>query len=291
MKIGIMLPLNEVSGAMPDWPEIRARALQAEEGGLDSIWVYDHLLFHFPNKDPERIWEAGTIWSALAAVTTRVELGALVMCTAFRNPGVLAKMAVTLDHISGGRIILGLGAGWHEPEFKAFGLPFDHLVDRFEEACEIIVPLVKQGGTNVTGTYVSAPDCAMLPAPEREIPVLIASFKPRMLGLTAKYADLWNTAWFGDVSAIAEARAAVEAACRDAGRDPSTLEITVGVSVSYEPGDTEIDSKKIIAGTTEEIADAFRRYRDAGVSHLICAVDPLTEQTLSNLAESIRLSR
>ncbi len=128
MKVGVILPLSTDNG-VPSYIQIRAWARAAEAAGLDSVWIYDHLLYRFPDKPPQGIWEGWTVMAALAEATERVELGALVLCTAFRNPAVLAKMAVTLDEISGGRIILGLGAGWHEPEFAAFSLPFDHLAD------------------------------------------------------------------------------------------------------------------------------------------------------------------
>ena len=149
------------------------------------------------------------------------------------TPRYSAKMAVTLDDVSGGRIILGLGAGWHKPEFDAFGLNFNHRVDQFEEALEIIVPLVKKGEVDFTGKYSSAPNCQMLPRPSREIPVLIAGVKPRMLQLTAKFADSWNTAWHGDVSGIAGRRASLEAACAAVGRDPSTLAVTAGLMSGF----------------------------------------------------------
>lgn len=145
MKVGVILPMPEDgdTGETPRYPDIRARALTAERVGLDSIWCYDHLLYRFGEDAPTRgTWEIWTIMSGLAEATERVELGALVMCVPFRNPGVLAKMADTLDEVSNGRFILGLGAGWYQPEFDAFGIPFDHKVDRFEEALQIIVPLL-----------------------------------------------------------------------------------------------------------------------------------------------------
>jgi alkanesulfonate monooxygenase SsuD/methylene tetrahydromethanopterin reductase-like flavin-dependent oxidoreductase (luciferase family) len=130
MKIGVVLPIteDEPSGQPPGYAEIRALALQAEAAGFDSLWIIDHLLFRFPDKPTPGVWEGWTLLAALAEATKRVELGSLVLCTAFRNPALLAKMAATVDEISGGRLILGVGAGWHQPEFDAFGLPFDHRV-------------------------------------------------------------------------------------------------------------------------------------------------------------------
>src|SRR6266511_6421763 len=130
-------------GRMPRWEEVRAFATHAEAIGIDSLWVCDHLISGPPGQPPEGIHEGWTILSALAASTSRVELGQLVMCSSFRNPGLLAKMAVTADTISGNRLILGLGAGWYDPEYDAFGYPTDHRVSRLEQALRIITPLLR----------------------------------------------------------------------------------------------------------------------------------------------------
>lgn len=297
MKIGVILPL----GTRADVPHplryrtVRAMALQAEEAGFDSVWIYDHLIYRAPVDPPGGVWEAWTVFSALAEATTRVELGALVMCTAFRNPAVLAKMAATFDEVSDGRLILGLGAGWHQPEFDAFGIPFDHLVDRFEEALEIIVPLLRDGAVDFTGEHYRAPDCELLPRPARRIPVLVAAFKPRMLRLTARYADRWNTAWHGRVDAIAANRAALEAACAEVGRDPATLQVTAGVSIAYpELGEVPAASgnpDKFLTGGPAAIAAGLRGYAEAGVGHVICAPYPMTPEALNRLGEALAVYR
>lgn len=297
MKIGIILPLGEEEtlGRVISYPEVREIARRAENGGLDSIWVYDHMIFRFPERPQDGVLEAWTVASALAEATERVELGALVLCTAFRNPAVLAKMAVTLDEISNGRLILGLGAGWHEPEFTAFGLPFNHLVDRFEEALKIIVPLVREGKVDFTGEYFAAPNCEMDPPPTRNIPVLIASFKPRMLKLTAEYADSWNTAWLGQVEGLASRRSALDAACTETGRDPKSLEVTVGITVAFpEAGkvpENAGDPEKVISGSVDEVATQLRRYADEGVGHLIAALNPMTGEAVDLLAQAAAKAR
>jgi probable F420-dependent oxidoreductase len=273
VKIGFILPLGEDTdlGRAPTWTEIRDLALQAEAGGLDSVWVYDHLLYRFPERDAMGVQECWSVLSALAAVTDRVELGTLVMPTSWRNPALLAKMAVTVDEISGGRLILGVGTGFHQPEFDAFGYPFDHRVDRFEEALQVIGPLLREGKVDFTGTWVSAPDCELRPAPTRRIPLLIAGRGPRMLRLTATHADLWNMAWFGDVSALAPSRADLEAACAHTGRDPGTLGVTVGVHVALpEALDDAPNPDRVLTGSPAEIAAGLIGYRDAGVEHVIC---------------------
>ena len=273
MKIGFILPLGEDTDLArpPSYAEIRDLALQAEQAGFDSVWTYDHLLYRFPERDTFGVHECWSILAALAGATSRVELGTLVMPASWRNPALLAKMAVTVDEISGGRLILGLGTGYHEPEFAAFGYPYDHRVDRFEEALKVIGPLLREGKVDFQGTYISAPNCELRPAPARRIPILITSRGPRMLRLTAAHADLWNTAWFGRVDGIAPRRTELEAACADAGRDPETLGVTVGVNVTLpEEADDTTDPARVLAGSPEELAASLIAYRDAGVAHVIC---------------------
>ena len=182
MKIGLVLPPGGIGapGHVLSYRELRDYALQAEDLGFDSVWIYDHTVFEFPEQPPQAVLECWTVLTGLAEATQRVELGTFVICTAFRNPALLAKMAVTLDELSNQRLILGVGAGWHEPEFTRFGMPFDHLVSRFEEAIQIIAPLVREGKVDFQGTYYQANTCEMLPPPTRRIPLMIASHRPRM---------------------------------------------------------------------------------------------------------------
>lgn len=278
MKIGILLPLNESPnlGRPPTFQEIRALARQAEEAGFDSIWVYDHLLYHFPGDMTLGIWECWSTLAALAAATERVELGTLVVAALWRNPALLAKMAVTVDEVSNGRLILGLGTGTHRPDFDAFGYPFDHRVSRFEEAIQIITSLLREGSVDFHGQYYDAPDCELRPRGPRPggPPVLVASGRPRMLRLTAKYADAWNTAWYGPVEDIADRRAELERACAEVGRNPATVAVTVGVHVFYRtpgmPPTREVDPDSTLTGTADDVAAGLRAYADAGVAHVIC---------------------
>jgi alkanesulfonate monooxygenase SsuD/methylene tetrahydromethanopterin reductase-like flavin-dependent oxidoreductase (luciferase family) len=296
MKIGLILLLgeDEAIGAPPPYAEIRSNAVTAEASGLDSVWIYDHLLYHFPEKEPQGVWEGWTIASALAEATQRVELGTLVLCTAFRNPAVTAKMAVTLDEVSQQRLTLGIGAGWHPAEFNAFGLNFSNKVDQFEEATRIIAPLVHEGAVDFTGEYVSAPNCIMLPKPSRHIPLMIAGKKPRMMSLVAQYADSYNTAWWGDVSAIEPDRAALRSACDEIGRDIGEIEFTAGVAIRFDellgPPEEALDPQKVLSGTVEQIADGLRAYRMAGVDHVIANIDPLTTEGIEALAQSRELA-
>ena len=165
MKIGYVVLAVEVEelGRAPRYTEAREMALLAEELGFDSIWLYDHFLFRWEGVPTVGIWECWTMLAALAEATQRVELGTLVLCSQFRNPAIVAKMAITLDEVSDGRLILGVGAGSNEPEFKAFGVPFDHRVDRFEEAVRIIKRLLKEGRVDFEGNYYQAADCEITP--------------------------------------------------------------------------------------------------------------------------------
>src|SRR4051794_22994234 len=195
MKIGVAVPLSHEPPTR--YSAIRDFAQRIEARGLDSAWVFDHLLFRRPGQGTAGGWEAWTMLSALAEATQRVELGTLVAATPFRNPAVFAKMIATLDEISNGRVIAGLGAGWHQPEFDAFGVPFDHRASRFEEAVQIIAPLLRDGGVDFDGPYFSPRDCELTPRGPRRTapPLLLAGARPRMLDIVAQHADMWNTAW------------------------------------------------------------------------------------------------
>ncbi len=298
-KIGVVMPIaeDEQLGRPPSFSTIRDLALQAEGSGFDSVWVFDHLLFRFHEGQTVGIYEVWTILSALAAATSRVELGTLVMCTPFRNPALLAKMASTVEEISDGRLILGLGAGWHQPEFDAFGFPFDHKVNRFEEALQIIGPLLRDGHVDFQGKYYSAPNCELRPRGPRPAgpPLLIGAFKPRMLQLTARHADSWNTCWLGHAEALAEPRAKMEAVCAAEGRDPATLDVTVGITLQYPaavaPDAPPSNREKVITGTPDQVAAAFHEYAQLGVAHLICALHPCHNESLTWLAEALSLYR
>src|SRR5688572_21338365 len=202
---------------------IRAIAQQAEMDGFDSIWLADHLLYRYPGQPTRGIWECWTMLAALAEATHRVELGTLVTCNSFRNPALLAKMATTVDEVSHGRLILGVGAGWNEPEYQAFGLPFDHRVGRFEEALQILKPLLHEGHVDFAGQYYQARNCNNVPrGPRSEGPPLMVGCErgsSRMIKLTAQYADLWNTGYMGKPETMAEPLAKIRDACGAVGRD------------------------------------------------------------------------
>ncbi len=297
MRIGVILPIAEDSEQQTtrSYAEIRELATQAEASGLDSIWVFDHLLFRFPDEPTAGISEAWTMLAALAGATQRVQLGTLVLAVPFRNPALLAKMADTLTDISGGRLILGVGAGWHKPEFDAFGYPFDHRVDRFEEALQIMAPLLREGKVDFEGKYYSARNCELRPhrSGSSRTELLVAGGKPRMLRLTARYADSWNTAWLSQADQLDARLAALHSACEEVGRDPQTLSVTVGVNMAYNTGGqgAEETQGKAITGTPEQAAEALLAFARKGVDHVICSVDPMTQESLNWLAETARQFR
>jgi alkanesulfonate monooxygenase SsuD/methylene tetrahydromethanopterin reductase-like flavin-dependent oxidoreductase (luciferase family) len=286
MRIGVVVPMavSDGPGQVPTWPQVRAFGQHAEAVGLDSLWVCDHLLSGPPD---EGIHEGWTILAALAASTRRLELGQLVMCTSFRHPALLAKMATTADAVSGGRLILGLGAGWYDPEYQAFGYPTDHRVGRFEEAIAIIGPLLRGAQVTLAGSYDQVRDAVLRPPPDRPIPILVAAQGRRMLRLTARYADAWNTAWFGlpdDLlyRRLAELHAALEAE----GRDPATLRRTVGMEVQ-DPAATEPGEG--FGGSVDELARAIDAHERLGFDDLIIQLAPKTMRSLDRLAKALNL--
>lgn len=274
--------------------ELRDTAQTCEGLGFDSIWVYDHLIYE-AGKSKIGIWEGWTMLSALAASTKTVELGPLVTCNSFRNPALLAKMAHTLDEISGGRLILGMGAGWNEPEYEAFGLPFDHRASRLEEALQIIQPLLKQGCVDFQGIYYSARDCVIQPrSPRKEgIPLMIGGSKPRIMQLVANYADLYNVCYMTIPRSTEKPLKALRSACKKAGRDPATLPYTFLVSMAFPDllGWTEPKRRGVLTGSMEEIAQTMLAYEALGTNHLMFHLNPSSPKGYKQLAESVKLYR
>ena len=292
MKIGLMLPLAE--GETREFAEIRTMALTAEEQGLDSLWGADHLIFR-DDGETTGVHECWTVLTALAALTSRVEIGPLVLALPFRNPALTAKMAAELDEVSGGRLILGLGCCWHQPEFDAFGYPFDHRVSRFDEGLQVLVPLLREGRVNFAGEYHRAIDAELRPRPIRQggPPIMIAGKQPRMLELVARYADQWNAAWYGhpdDAHELRERLTKLRTALDAADRDPATLELTAGIFVAFEGADADAP-ERAIRGTPDEIASALAGYAELGISHLIAHVFPRTTDAVRQLAEAAALTR
>ena len=237
-RVGVQLP--EVERAVP-WPEMVAMARAAEDAGFDSIWLGDHLLYDLPDGSVRGPWEVWTALAALAGVTERVELGPLVASTSFHAPAMLAKLAATVDAISGGRLILGLGAGWNQREYTAFGFPYDKRVSRFEEAFTIIRELLRTGRSDFRGAYYEVADCVLDPRPVRPggPPLMLGSVSPRMMRIGLPHVDAWNVWWsdYGnDAEGFAAVRTRVEDAIEQAGRAPGEVEATAAVLVKLPGG-------------------------------------------------------
>lgn len=302
MKVGFILPVG--SSETGGFGELRELALQAEAVGLDSLWVADHL-FHRSEGRTSGIHEAWTLLTAVAAVTSRVEVGTLVLATVFRNPALTAKMALELDEVSGGRLILGLGCGWHEPEFEAFGYPFDHRVTRFEEALQILLPLLRGEEVTFAGRFHRVSDAVLIPGPVREggPPVLVAAAGPRMIELVARYAHQYNSAWHGEPDQCETLHGRLKAVREAAGlekRDPSTLTLTAGVVVRFNDlldtrgGRDDPDGTGpayLVEGSTSHITDALAGYAGLGVEHLVVQLEPPSIEAvhrLGQIADAVR---
>ena len=295
LKVGVQLP--EIEREVR-WPEILDMARAIEDLGYDSIWLGEHLLYQFADRPARGPWEAWTLLAGISAVTSRVELGPLVACTNFHNPALLAKQAATIDEISGGRFILGLGAGWNRTEFDAYGYPYDHRIDQFEEAFTIIRTLLRDGAIDFDGRYYQARDCELLPRGPRPKgpPLMIGSKGPRMLDITMPHADSWNV-WFADTdnspAGVAPLRDLVDDACLRAGRDPSEVERTVAVQVRMPGGTGRVqgDGKRTVTpleGSPDEMAQVLRAYAHEGIGHVQLVIDPITRDSIAAFAPVLR---
>ncbi len=292
LRVGIQLP--EVERDVR-WAEYLALARAAETAGFDSIWLGDHLLYRGDGRPERGPWEAWTLLAALAAVTERVELGPLVACAGFHPPGLLAKMTATVDEVSGGRFRLAVGAGWNEPEFRAFGIPFDHRVSRFAESFEIVARLLAGERVTAPGRWWSADDAVLLPAPARRPPIMLGSNGPRMLSIGLRHADAWNTWWedYGNApEGFAARNEAVTRAAREAGRDPATIlrSACVLVALDREAGERPVTAAAPpLEGPPARIAAGLRDLAAAGADEAILVVTPITVESVRALAPVLDL--
>ncbi len=295
LKVGIQLP--EVERDVR-WPELLDMTRAIEDLGFDSVWVGEHLLYRWEDRPARGPWEAWTLLAAIAASTSRIELGPLVACTNFHNPALLAKQAATIDELSGGRFVLGLGAGWNETDFRAYGYPYDHRFDRFEEAFTIIRTLLREGAIDFDGRWYQARDCELLPRGPRPggPPLMIGSNGPRMLRATMAHADSWNT-WYNDIenrpAGVARVRAVVDDACREVGRDPSGVERTAAVLVRLSGGAGRIQGEagrpplEPQDGDPAALAETLRAFAREGIAHVQLVLDPITLSSIVTVAPAL----
>ncbi len=287
LLVGVQLP--EVEWEVP-FPELIRMAQSAEAVGFDSVWLGDHLLYDLA-VGPRGPWEVWTSLAALAASTERVLLGPLVASAGFHEPTMLAKQAATVDGISGGRLILGLGSGWNEREYRAFGFPFDRRVSRFSEAFTIIRTLLAEGEIDFAGEFYRAEDCVLHPRATRPggPPLMVGSVRPRMLSITLPHVDAWNVWWsdYGNTPAgFAELKARVDAQVAEIGRPPGSVSATCAVLIQLDGGAGRQMGGyggvpvEPIRGTPEEIAEQIRAFADAGADHVQLVLDPITAGTI-----------
>ena len=290
MSLGLMVPIAQ-RNAFPDTPrftDLVEICQAAKDAGFEIVWFADHFTFFDEERGYRGAWDVFTMMAGVAAVVPDIQIGVLVACTGYRNPGVIAKITEALDDISGGRIILGLGAGWHEPEYVEFGMPFDYRVSRFEDAIKIIQPLLRTGKANHQGRFYQANDAHNLPKGPREqgAPILVGSNSPRMMGLLAQYADAWNTNWQTNAEDTKPLIEDLHAALRKVGRSPESVTMTSGASIAVE-GYTG-NRPNAIHGDPDSHAKAISAFRELGFRHFICGLDPSTPESVAGFSGTIQ---
>lgn len=298
LKVGVQFPEVEYEYT---WPQLAEMARVAESIGLDSIWLGDHLMYRYADtsRAPRGPFEAWTTLGALAAVTTRVQIGPLVASLGFHSPVMIAKKAATIDQISNGRFILGIGAGWHEPEYRAYGFPFEQRVSRFAEAFTVIRELFSSGTCDFSGKFYEIEQAILFPKPVQPggPPLMIGSMGSRMLALTLPHVPMWN-AWHADYGNTKDGLmgllVAIDHACEQLDRDPTTLIRTVCplVRMAGGTGRQTADGTAYppLDGTNPAaLADELAVYAELGVAHVQLVLDPITADSIALLEPMLRL--
>jgi alkanesulfonate monooxygenase SsuD/methylene tetrahydromethanopterin reductase-like flavin-dependent oxidoreductase (luciferase family) len=285
IRVGVQLPEVEY---VARWTEYAAMAHAAEQSGFDSIWLGDHLLYRDDGRPERAPWDAWTLLAALAAVTERVELGPLVACASFHAPGLLARMTAAIAEVSGGRFVLGLGAGWNETEYRAFGLPYGHRVSRFEESLEIVRRLLAGERVTFAGRFWQAEDAVILPPPPDRIPLMIGSNGERMLAASLPYVERWNTwyEWYGNtVDGFVELNVRISAAAQRAGRDPVEIERSacVLVELDSEAVQRPHSDEGVTPVAPDDLVAHLQALEQAGADEAILILRPITESSIRTL--------
>ena len=313
MRLGLALPHYDTSyaGRTVSWSAVRDAALLAERAGFDSVWVSDHLFLDWGKyggpAEPQGALECWTTLAGIAGVTDRVRLGSLTLCNDLRNPGLVAKMAATLDLLSGGRLDVGMGAGWYEPEFRAAAIPFDPpgpRIRRLGEAVEIIARLLEGEELTFKGDHYTMDGalCRPLPAQTPRPPIWIGGKGDLLLRTAAAVADGWNFSWIGSIDTYAERVAVADRACERAGRDPSSLHRSVGAFVLAGADDADVRRRlarlaevtpqgvlrggvsleefrsRAVTGSAEQVIDELGRLTELGVEEVVMTVGTLPFQ-------------
>lgn len=275
MRVGVQLP--EVEREVR-WPEYAALARAAEESGFDSVWVGDHLLYRGDGRPERGPWDAWTLLAGLARETERVALGPLVACTAFHAPGILARTAAAVDELSGGRLVVALGSGWNEVEFRAFGIPFEQRTARFLEAFEIVRRLLAGERVTFEGRFHRVEDAVLLPPPARRPPLMVGTVGPRMLAATLPHVDAWNC-WYDQYGNTPEGFAELAA------RIPREVERSACVLVALDAGGERQHTAPAVPA--KRLAEHLRGLADAGADEAILVVDPIDERSIRLLGEAL----
>lgn len=294
MKVGVQLPEVE---RIVRWPELSRMVVAAEDAGFDSLWVGDHYLYRPVGTDGQPgaargPWEAWTQLAAIAAITTRVTIAPFVASLTFHNPAVIAKMAATVDEVSAGRLVLGVGAGWNAVEYEAFGFPFERRIDRFEESFHVVRRLLAGETVSLDGDFVQLHDCVLHPPSVRSapLPIMIGSSGRRMLDITLPYISAWN-AWFIDYEnrpeQVGRALAPLLAACERHDRDPSSIEKSVALLVDFGSTEPRQGSINPVSGDPGALTEALNTLEAAGLDHVQLVVNPIDERTILAAAEAI----
>lgn len=292
LRVGIQLPEVE---RVVRWGEYAAMARAAEEVGFDSVWVGDHLVYRDDGRPERGPWDAWTLLAGLAVATERVGLGPLVACTAFHRPGVLARIAAAVDELSSGRLIVGLGAGWNETEFTAFGIPFDDRIARFTEALEIIRRLLAGERVTYSGSYEAVSDAVLLPPPSRRPPLMLGAIRSRTLEVAIPYIDAWNAwyEWYGNTpDGFAVASRRVDEIARRAGREPDAILRSACVLVVLDPDAQEraiVDKAPPLEGSPEPVSRFLRDLAAAGADEAILVASPINESSIRHLGRALAL--
>lgn len=293
VAFGLVLPMFErpVDGVKPTWAEIGALAERGEGLGFDTVWTADEILWRMPEwPGPRGWWECLTMTGAVAASTSTVQVGTWVMSALHHNPAMVASAAETLDEISGGRFVLGLGAGHLGGGAKDFGYPADKIVSRYAEALEIIVPLLRGESVTFKGEFHHADGAVVLPRGPRpgRVPLMLGGHSPRTMKLAATHADTWSA--FATTSSLPVAFKTMieqlDRICEGIGRDPASIGRSVGVFV--EPGDAKLAEAIgfgiAITGSIDQITDTISGFADIGVTRVEIFPYPNTIDTLEQLA-------
>jgi alkanesulfonate monooxygenase SsuD/methylene tetrahydromethanopterin reductase-like flavin-dependent oxidoreductase (luciferase family) len=296
VAFGLVLPMFErpVDGVKPTWAEISTQAERGEQLGFDTVWTADEIVWRMPEwPGPRGWWECLTMTGAVAASTSSVRVGTWVMSALHHNPGMVVSAAETLDEISGGRFVLGLGAGHLGGGAKDFGYPTDKTVSRYAEALQIIVPLLRGKSATFAGEFHRADGAEVLPRGPRpgRVPLMLGGHSPRTMKLAATYADTWSA--FATTSSLPAAFTAMiqqlERICEGIDRDPASIGRSVGVFV--EPGDAKLAEALgfgvAITGSTDQIIETISGFADAGVTRVEIFPYPNTIDTLEQLAAVI----